>query len=116
MIRDTLPGTDTTVYTKVDSVAQYLGGEVAWNNRVRRTMDEHYNEIIQSGSTGTCIVRFIVHTDGTVTDITAITMPGSTLAKVMIEMVSKAGPWMPAWYKGKNVNSYRQQKVTIGAQ
>jgi protein TonB len=116
MVKDTLPGADTTVYTKVDTIAQYLGGSVAWNNLVRRTMDQHYSEIAQSGLSGTCIVRFIVHTDGTVTDITALTMPGTTLAKVMIDMVRKAGPWMPAMYNGKNVNSYVQQKVNFRPQ
>jgi hypothetical protein len=114
---DTLPAVvDTTIYTTVDSTARYLGGEVAWNSLVRRTITAHYEDILKSGATGTCIVQFVVHQDGDITDVKAETMAGTLLSKLMMDLVRKSGPWMPAWYKGRSVASYRTQRVTVGAQ
>ena len=64
-------------------------------------------------SAGTCEVQFIVDNDGTVTNVEALTLKGSLLAKILVEAIKDGPKWVPAYQSGKPVKAWRRQKVTF---
>ncbi|HQY11227.1 MAG TPA: energy transducer TonB, partial [Ferruginibacter sp.] len=59
------------------------------------------------------IVKFIVHSDGTVSDVTTENYKGSKTAQHCIEVIKNAPKWQPAVQNGKKVNAYKKQPVTF---
>jgi ribulose 1,5-bisphosphate synthetase/thiazole synthase len=62
---------------------------------------------------GTCNVRFIVDKTGHVSNVVALTMKKSRLAKIAIDAIENGPRWKPAQQNGKFVNAYRVQPVTV---
>ena len=71
------------------------------------------DELTDAGESGTCIVKFVVSKDGTVSDVEAITMKGTKLAEVAVNAIRKGPRWIPARQNGTAVNAYRQQPVSF---
>jgi len=59
---------------------------------------------------GTVIVQFIVETDGSVSNIVAISGP-EALRDNAVHLVMKSPKWKPAMNEGKNVRSSRKQPI-----
>jgi N-acetylmuramoyl-L-alanine amidase len=100
------------VFTKVEVEASFPGGPVAWNKYIARRLVESKDSFGENDY-GTCVVRFIVGTDGSVSDATATTMKGSLLAKIAVETIKSGPRWIPASQNGHVVNAYRLQPVTL---
>jgi protein TonB len=62
---------------------------------------------------GTCLLKFIVNSDGTVSNIQATTMNGTHLAKISIAAIKNGPKWIPATQNGRTVAAYRIQPVTL---
>ena len=62
---------------------------------------------------GTCIVKFIVNTDGSVSNAEATTMKGSMLAKTSVDAIRTGPKWIPATQNDHVVAAYRLQPVTL---
>ena len=58
-------------------------------------------------------VRFIVNTDGTISEPIALNDPGYGLASGIVSAVEKSPKWTPAKQNGKIVRSYHIQPVTF---
>lgn len=62
---------------------------------------------------GTVLMRFVVDTDGQVTDIKALSMPDSKLAEVALYALTKSPKWNPAIHNGKKVKMVMFQPFTV---
>ena len=103
-----------SVFYKVEVEPSFPGGEQMWNKYIQSVIEKNINKIIKDKkSFGTCEVQFIVDRDGTVTNVEALTLKNSYLAKVFTKAVKEGPRWIPAYQFGKTVKAWRRQKVTI---
>lgn len=108
--------TDTSgdmIFTKVEVEAHFQGGDTAWNNYVREVIMQHMNELQDAAQSGTCELQFIVDKHGYISDVQALTMQGSVLAKICTAAIQLGPDWVPATNNNKVVKSYRRQKITF---
>ena len=71
------------------------------------------DELTEAGESGTCVVKFIVSKNGSISNVEAVTMKGSKLAEVVVNAIRKGPDWIPAMQNGTIVNAYRTQPVTF---
>jgi periplasmic protein TonB len=94
----------------VEIEAKFKGN---WGAYVQKEIEKNIDELIDAGVTGTCIVRFVVSKDGSVSNVEAVTMKGTKLAEVAVNAIRKGPKWIPAIQNGGPVNAYRQQPITF---
>jgi len=102
------------VYEKVEIEAAFPGGVNAWRLYLQQNLKA--NVPVKKGApagTYQVIVRFIVSTDGQITDVEAETDYGYGMEKEVIRIIKKGPKWMPAMQNGRNVNAYRRQPITF---
>ncbi len=107
---------DTTkekVLDKVEVEASFPGGDAAWNKFISKGMNNGDFNSFKNKDQGTCRVRFIVGKDGLVSNVQAITMKRTKLAKLAVEIIESSPRWKPAMQNGKAVNAYREQPITF---
>ena len=105
---------DNKIFTKAEVAPQFTGGEEAWKNFLRANLKP--NTPIDEGWSGgkfTIIVKFIVHTDGTVSDVSTENYKGSKTALHCIDVIKNAPKWQPAVQNGRKVNAYKIQPITF---
>jgi len=103
-----------SIFQKVEIEAYFPGGEQAWNRYIQLKIEKNIDRIVRNKkSEGTCEVQFIVDKDGTVTNVEALTLKGSLLAKILVDAVKEGPQWVPAYQFGKPVKAWRRQKVTF---
>lgn len=107
---DTIPD---RVFTKVELEASFPGGAEAWRKYITKVMQDNIKELATEGISGTCQLRFIVNTDGTVTNVTALTLKETKLAQVAINAIKKGPKWNPAKQNGYIIAAYREQPITF---
>ncbi len=100
------------VFTKVEIEAQFPGGAGAWTKYVTRAISSNIDEFTE-GDYGTCVVKFIVSKDGSISNVEATTMKGTKLAEIATNSIRKGPKWTPAQQNGRYVNAYRLQPVTL---
>ncbi len=103
--------TANIVFTQVEVTPQFTGGEEAWKKYLLRT-----SVPVEKGwkaGTYTIFVKFIVRTDGTVSDVTTENYIGSQAARHCIEIIKNASGWQPAVQNGRKVNAYKKQPITF---
>ncbi|MEO6639098.1 MAG: energy transducer TonB, partial [Ginsengibacter sp.] len=100
------------VFTKVEIEAQFPGGAGAWTKYVTRAISSNIDEFTE-GDYGTCVVKFIVSKDGSISNVEATTMKGTKLAEIATNSIRKGPKWTPAQQNGRMVNAYRLQPVTL---
>jgi len=108
-LRDTVPD---KVFTKVEVEASFPGGLQGWSKYISRAITDSISKFSKADF-GTCVIRFIVNVDGSVSDVTATTMKGTELANVSIYAIKHGPKWIPASQNGKPVAAYRLQPVTL---
>jgi N-acetylmuramoyl-L-alanine amidase len=106
---DTLPN---KVFTKVQVEASFPGGPEAWQKYIIRKIKASI-DTFTNADYGTCVVRFIVNTDGSVSDVQATTMKGTLLAKNSVDAIKSGPKWIPASQNGHVVAAYRLQPITL---
>lgn len=100
------------VIDKVEIEALFPGGEAAWNAYITKafmTTDVKF----RNNDQGICRVRFIVDSHGNISDVEALTMKKSRLAKFAVEVISAGPKWKPAQQNGRFVKAYREQPITL---
>lgn len=102
-----------TVFTKKEIEASFPGGAYAWTKYISREIMKNLDLLYDNGSTGTCIVKFTVDKDGSISNVEATTMQGSLLARIAINAIIKGPKWIPAKQYGKPVKAFRLQPVTV---
>ncbi|HET7116567.1 MAG TPA: N-acetylmuramoyl-L-alanine amidase, partial [Hanamia sp.] len=106
---DTVPG---KVFTKVENEASFPGGQTAWQKYIVKKIQASLDSFTEADY-GTCVLKFIVNTDGSVSNVEATTMEGTQLARVSINAIKDGPKWIPASQNGHTVASYRLQPVTL---
>ena len=61
----------------------------------------------------TVIIQFVVDTDGSISEITALTNHGYGLEQEAIRVIKKATKWEPAFQNGHHVKAWRKQPITF---
>lgn len=104
---------ENTVFTKVEVEAQFPGGEDKWNKYVYNAIMKRIDDLVEDGQAGTVEVQFIVDKEGNVSNVEALNMKGSVLARVATDAIKKGPKWIPAIQNGRQVKAWRRQKVTF---
>lgn len=79
---------------------QFPGGDLALHNYIY----DQVNQWNAGTSEGTILVRFVIHKDGSITDINIIEGLNKELDEKAIELISKMPKWNPGQQDGNNVN------------
>ncbi len=105
---------EDSVFTREEIEASFPGGPNAWQRYIVSSMINKFNGL-RDERYGTCIVKFIISTDGKIKNVEATTMQGTMLAKIAIDIIKDSPRWKPASQYGRLVNAYRLQPVTMTA-
>ena len=101
-------------FTKVEIEASYPGGVAAWKKFMEKNLDASVtakNEAPVGKYSAMAI--FIVDTDGSLSDVKALTKFGYGIEEEMLRVINKSGKWTPASQDGKPVKAYRKQPLTF---
>ena len=104
----------TGPYKKVEIEAEYPGGNNAWAQYILRTLN-YPKDAIKNNIQGDVVVEFVARTDGSLTDIHAISGPEELRAE-SIRVITKSGHWIPAMDHGMKVDSYCKQPINYRLQ
>lgn len=104
---------DDKVFIKVEKEATFPGGEAAWVKYISREINKHLDTLTTAKKTGTCVVQFMVDTEGNVSNAEALTMKNTKFAEVVTDAIAKGPKWLPAMQNGIKVKAYRKQPVTF---
>ena len=100
------------VFSKVEIEASFPGGEPAWTKYITNAITDEAAKFKKS-DVGTCRVRFIVDKTGHISNVEALNMKRTRLAKVAVEAIENGPKWKPAFQDGRAVNAYREQPVSF---
>ncbi len=106
--------TADSILTKIEFESSFPGGVPGWGRFVQENL-VYPKKAIKKNIQGTVITRFIVDSDGTVSDIDAIDGP-ELLREAVIDVIKKSPNWKPAQQYGKKVKSYKIQPITFKIQ
>ena len=105
---------ENRIFTKVEVEAGFPGGEEAWRNYLRKTLNA--NTPVDNGADPgkfTVIVKFVVSKDGSLSDVKCENDPGFGMCDEAVRVIKKTKNWTPAIQNGRNVNAYRRQPITF---
>ena len=110
----TVPSDDNKIFVRAEVEPQFIGGEAAWRNYLRKTLNASI-PVDNGASAGkyTVIVKFIVNVDGSIRDVKCENDPGFGICDEAIRVIKKASKWEPAIQNGKKVNAYHKQPITF---
>ena len=100
------------VFTKVENEASFPGGQQAWIKYISRKIQASIDSFTNKDY-GTCVVKFIVNTDGSISNVEATTMKDTYLADIALNAVKTGPKWIPATQNGRVVAAYRLQPITL---
>lgn len=101
-----------SLFTREGKEASFPGGARAWQIYITREIENKIDKFTDRDY-GTCVVRFIIDTDGQVSDVQATTMKGTLLAQMAVNAIKQGPKWIPAVQYGRIVKAYRLQPVTL---
>ena len=98
------------MFTETEVSPQFTGGEAAWKAYLQKNLKANIpvDEGWKAGKY-TLVVKFIVHTDGTVSDVSTENYKASKSAEECIRVIKNAPKWQPALQNGRKVNAYKKQ-------
>lgn len=105
---------ENAIVTFVQIEAAFPGGDDAWRDYLRRTLNA--NTPIDNGATAgkyTVVVKFVVSKDGSVSNVQCENDPGFGMCDEAVRVIKRTRNWTPAMNNGKNVNAYRRQPVVF---
>ncbi len=104
----------TNVFVKVQQEASFPGGQEGWAEFLQKTMKSNVAKKNKAPvGRYQVIARFIVDTDGKLSDIECETIHGYGFEEEVIRVLKKSPDWIPAKINGKPVRAYRRQPVTF---
>lgn len=100
------------INTTDEHEAEYKGGQKKYVNFIYKNLKiPERTQTLEAG--GTVRVRFIVDKEGKVTNVRIWKSVEFAFDEEVMRVVSSAKEWIPAMQKGKKLNAYREQPVTI---
>ncbi len=106
--------TDDKIFDKRDTPASFPGGDPAWKSYLEIMVNAHVP--IDSGAPPavyTAMVQFIVHEDGSLSDVKALTKHGYGMENEAMRVIKTGPKWIPAKQNGHIVRAYVQQPITF---
>ena len=102
------------VFEQVEVEAQFPGGVRAWNRYLERNLNSSVprSNKAPKGSY-TVVAKFLVHKDGTISDVKALTSHGYGMEEEVIRLIRRGPKWVPGVQNGHNVTAYKKQNVTF---
>ena len=94
---------------KVEVEADYPGDAEGWKAYLFKNL-KYPEAAVSNEVQGEVIVEFVVNTDGSLTDVHAISGPKELRAE-SVRVVKESGYWVPAMDKGMKVASYKKQPI-----
>jgi hypothetical protein len=106
-----------SVFSREEKEASFPGGDKEWRNYLMKNLNASVpvNNRAPEG-TYTVIVKFIVSSDGTLSDVKAETKKGYGMEEEVLRLIKNGPKWIPGVQYGRKVNSYRRQPVTFVVQ
>ncbi|HRP55731.1 N-acetylmuramoyl-L-alanine amidase [Agriterribacter sp.] len=101
------------IFQKVEQEAKFPGGNAAWQKYISAVIFKVIDSLQDEQKSGTCVVQFIVDTEGNVSEVKPLTMQGTLLARTVTDAIKNGPKWIPAVQNGHNVKAYRRQPVTF---
>lgn len=98
--------------TSVDIQASFPGGITAWQKYLTRKISTQLDDP-DDKDFGTVNVRFVVDSNGRVSNVMALNMINTSLAEVAVNAIRKGPDWLPAKQNGQYVKAYRTQPITL---
>jgi periplasmic protein TonB len=98
-------------FTKVEVESEFPGGARAWQQFLQQNLS-YPKKAVKKNIQGEVMLQFIVGTDGTVSDIEAISGP-EILRKEAVETMKKTPKWKPAFQNGRKVKAYKKQPIVF---
>lgn len=102
-LNDTVPVNQNKIFTKTEVDAKFKGN---WALFVKDYLNK-YKETLENdpkSKNGGCLLEFIVHEDGSISQIRVLTNTESKLANISTELLKNSPRWEPAIQNGKAVN------------
>lgn len=110
--REEIPEDYTNVYMNSDTVCSFRGGRAAWQRYITKTLLSHISDFTDADY-GTVLLRFMVDTEGNITDVRPLTMKTSRLAMIGFNAIDGGPKWIPAQHDGKKVKTFMIQPITL---
>ena len=107
---DTVPTNFEQTFTKVEIEAEYPGGEAGWIKYLN-TNFKYPEEAIKKEIHGTVVSKFIIDTNGVISNIQIIKSANKILDDETINVIKNSGQWIPAIQNGRKVVSYKIQPL-----
>ena len=106
--------TENKIFSTVEQEPKFPGTEDGWNKYLMKNLDAS-TPVKEGWKPGmyTVILQYIVHTDGSITDIATTNYKGSKTAQHCIDLIKKGPKWEPALQNGKPVTAYKRQPITF---
>ncbi|HTJ14744.1 MAG TPA: energy transducer TonB [Dinghuibacter sp.] len=106
--------TDTSKFIPVERVAEFEGGDSAWNDWIRGQLLKRLRYMEKKNAYGSAEVGFIVEKNGGITHVEILHSAGTKLDDVVLEIMSKCPRWSPALkHDHTPVMAYRRQWFTL---
>jgi N-acetylmuramoyl-L-alanine amidase len=102
------------VFTKTEVEPSFPGGNEAWQMYLMKNLNGSM-PVTEGWKAGTykVIVQFIVHANGSISNITTTNYQSTKTAQHCIDLISKSSKWNPSIQNGKAVDAYVKQPVTF---
>jgi protein TonB len=100
-----------TIYGLPEKESEFPGGEAGWIRFLNAHL-EYPQKAVRKNVQGMVIVQFIVNTDGTVSEIEAISGP-VLLRDAAVQVLKQSPKWKPGMQLGKKVRTYKKQPITF---
>lgn len=106
---------DNKIFIKTEIAPEFIGGQQGWLDFLRKNLKASIP--VDNGAKAgkyTVLVKFIIHTDGSISDIKCVDDPGfGTCEEVKRIIALSSMKWTPAIQNGRKVNAYHRQPVTF---
>lgn len=97
---------DSTIYTVVDTIATYPGGQGSWLRFFERNFNaQNLLDSVDQTHSYNVVIKFIVTKEGALKNFEAKTKYGNGLEEEVIKVLKQSRNWIPAKKNGVSVNS-----------
>jgi len=105
---------DDKIFEKVEIEASFPGGVNGWMEFLQNNL-KSIVPVDNGANPGiyTVIVQFIVHKDGSISDLKTLTNHGHGMEDEVLRVMKRSPNWIPAMQNGCTVTSYRKQPITF---
>lgn len=107
----TIPGTDS-IYIKPGVLPAFPGGQPAWTKYIGAIAHKNRRAIRKDNAAGTCHIRFVVDEEGNISQLEAVTMKGTAMAKILSGAIAAGPKWIPATQNGRKVKSISEIPIS----